>query len=377
LGATVKITFYAHPKVYGGLMRHIELLSKELSVKHQVGLIIPSAIQREFPSGEAPLARLDLSFHIVKGKWDWRGWFRLFRFLKKTRPDIFHLHLASPGESTLPILASHFAGIPVTVTTEHSPSYFPLEKFYSKWIKQFSQRFVNLSIALSESGQQLLIRKYAVDPEKMRVVYNGVPIQKSLPEEEKRVVRESLGIRKGSSVITAISEITEKKGVDLLIQAVEPLIQKKLPVQLLVIGEGPLKRELQNRYRQFVESHDIHFLGYQKDVRSYLSISDLFVLPSLGEELPFSILESMAAKVPVIATDVGGIPEIIKHGENGWIVKPGDAHELTAALSYLMNDKTMVQQLAANALRLVQTKFSLSAMVEQTEEIYRTLLAGR
>ncbi len=358
-------------------MRHIELLSKELLGKHQVCLILPSAFQRELPCGGSSQKGMDLCSHVVKGKWDWRGWFRLFRFLKKTGPDIFHLHLASPGESTLPILASHFAGIPVTVTTEHSPSYFPLEKFYSKRIKRFSQRYVDLNIALSESGQQFLIHKYAMDPGKMRVVYNGVHIPESLPEEEKEAVRESLGVRKGSSIITTISEITEKKGIDLLIQAFELLIQKKHPFQLLVIGEGPLRGELQNRYRHFAESHDIHFLGYQRDVRSYLSISDLFVLPSLGEELPFSILEAMAAGVPVIATDVGGIPEIIRHGESGWLIKPGEAHELTSALSYLMHDKTMAQRLAANALRLVQKKFSLSAMADRTEKIYQSLLEER
>lgn len=370
----VKITFYAYPKVYGGLMRHLELLSRALYAKHQICLIIPSAIRRDLPAMDAPPQALDLCCHVVNGKWDWPGWFRLLRFLKKTRPDVFHLHLASPGESTLPLLASHLAGIPVTIATEHSPTYFPLGKFYSKRVKIFSQRYVDLNIVLSERSKQFMVHKYGMDPGKMRVVPNGVPIPEKLPIDKSEAVRDSLGIRKNSSVITAISEITERKGIDLLIQAFDLLIQKKLPAQLLVIGEGPLKRQLQKRYRHLEESHDIHFLGYQKDVRPYLSISDLFVLPSLGEELPLSILEAMASGVPVIATDVGGIPEIIEHGESGWLVKPGEVRKLTSALSYLMDDKRMAQRLADNALHLVKARFSLSAMVNQTEEIYRSQL---
>ncbi len=370
----VKITFYAYPKVYGGLMRHLELLSRALSVKHQICLIIPSSIRMDLPTMDATPQALDFCCQVVKGKWDWPGWFRLLRFLKKIRPDVFHLHLASPGESTLPLLASHFAGIPVTITTEHSPSYFPMEKFYSKRVKIFSQRYVDVNIVLSERGKQFMVHKYGMDPGKMRVVPNGVPITERLPREKSEAVRELLGIRKSSSVITAISEITERKGIDLLLQAFDLLIQKKLQAQLLIIGEGPLRRQLQKQYRHLEESHDIHFLGYQKDVRSYLSISDLFVLPSLGEELPLSILEAMASGVPVIATDVGGIPELIKHGESGWLVKPGEAHELTSALSYLMDDKRVARRLADNALHLVEAKFTLSAMVNQTEEIYRSQL---
>lgn len=358
-------------------MRHVELLAGKLRQEHQINLIIPEVLQKEIFLKEVSLRELDLSFYVVQGKWDWMGCLRLYRFLRKTRPDIFHLHLASPGESTLPILASYIAGIPITITTEHSPSYFPLKKFYSKRIKRFCQQFVDLTIALSKSGQQFLVQQYSIDPGKIQIVYNGVEILRDIPDEEQRIMRGKLGIREDARIITAISEITERKGINYLLQAAARLIEKKIPMHLQIIGEGPMKRQLQGQYRRYVEAHHISFLGYQKDVAPFLSISDFFVLPSLGEELPISILEAMAARVPVIAAAVGGISDIICHGESGWLVKPGDSHDLTQALVHLMQEKEVANTLADNALRLIQTKFSLSEMAKQTEVIYRSLLAAK
>lgn len=373
----VKIALYAYPKVYGGLMRHVELLAEGLVPNHQVTLIIPEDVQHDRASAEASLDGLVLRHDIIKGKWDWRGWFRLHHFLRQTRPDIFHVHLASPGESTLPMVASRMAGVPVTLTTEHSPSYFPLEKFYSKRVKHICQRWMDRIIALSENGRHVLVHQYGIDPQKISVVYNGVNILEKVSEEEQKKTRRKLGIRQGSTVITTISEITEKKGIGILLQVVERLIQKKIPIQILIVGEGPLKNECQSRYKSYVESRHIIFAGYQKDVRSFLSISDLFVLPSFGEEIPFAILEAMAARIPVIVTAVGGIPEIISHAESGWLVKPGDADDLASALSQIMEDNTLSRNLANRAFHLVTTRFSLSAMVEQTQEIYRSLLVEK
>ncbi len=373
----MKIALYAHPKVYGGLMRHVEHLAEKLLNQHQISLILPEIIERVIFSRKDSSRELGLSFDVVRGKWDWIGCFRLYHFLRKTRPDIFHLHLASPGESTLPILASYLARIPVTITTEHSPSYFPRKKFYSRKVKRFCQKFIDLTIALSRSGQQFLIQQYGIDPGKVRIVPNGVELPESLSEGEKRIIRNKLGVRGDALLITTISEVTERKGISLLLQAAQELIEKETSLHFLIIGEGPLKGELQDHYRPYVLSNHISFLGHQEDVMPFLSISDLFVLPSLGEEMPLSVMEAMAAGVPVIATAVGGIPEIIEHAENGWLVQPGDAHELTRALTRLIEEKERACALAEKAFRMVQTRYSLSGMVSRTEEIYRSLLAEK
>ncbi len=373
----MKITFYAYPKVYGGLIKHIELLKEGLQAKHHVNLIIPENLKQNIRCDEAPLDRFALDHHVVKGKFDWGGFFRLYHFLKRSKPDIFHVHLASPGESTLPFLASRLAGIPVIIATEHSPSYFPLERFYSVRVKNFCQRFIDRIIALSESGQHILVHKFGINPKKISVVYNGVNIVERNSEEAQRETRQKLGIKEGSTVVVTISEITEKKGIGVLLQAAEQFIKKEAPVHFLIIGEGHLRDTFQSHYGSYIEERHMIFTGYQEDVKPYLSISDLFVLPSFGEEIPFSLLEAMAARIPVVSTAVGGIPEIIKHAESGWLVKPNDANDLFSGIMQVMQDKTVAQALSRNAFHLIETKFSLSTMIDLTERIYRSLLANK
>ena len=372
----MKIALYAYPEVYGGLMRHVELLGEGLSGKHHVTVIIPEVFRQNLrvPS----LKGLNIEHFVVKGKFNLLGFFNLYKFLSKMKPDVFHVHLSSPGESTLPFLASHLAGIPITIATEHSPAYFPLEKFYSKSLKRFCMKFIDKVIAISESAESHLIERFAINPKKLSVVYNGVRIMTKVPKEEKMRIRGKLGIREDFYVITTTSEITERKGIDMIFKMAEQLIKKVGKIHFLLIGEGPRRKEFEQQYKDYMDSHYITFLGYQRDLKPYLSISDFFiVLPSLGEEVPFSLLEAMATGVPVIAAYIGEIPQMVNSLRRGLFLKDRDVAELCSALLQLMADKSLAHSLSRNARRLIETRFSLSAMVEQTQEIYRSLLVEK
>ncbi|MEW5806017.1 MAG: glycosyltransferase family 4 protein [Acidobacteriota bacterium] len=394
----MKIVLYACPKVHGGLMRHVEMLGRALSEKHDVTIVLPEALQKGIEP--SPLEKRDASDReveeiisrkekiehcVVKGKFDWLQFVRLYRFLKRKGPDLFHVHLASPGESTLTFIAAFMAGVPATLETEHAPSYFPLERFYSRIVKRFLTKFMGRVIALSENGRRLLIQRYSIPSDKIAVIYNGIEIPEEVRHEGQRSIKtisgiselEGSGIDEDSTIVTTVSEITERKGIPILLQAAEELVREENKVHFLIIGEGVMRLDLWKRYKNLIDSRRVHFLGYKKDISTYLSISDIFVLPSFGEEFPLSVLEAMAHGVPVIATRVGGVPEMIQHLENGWLVKPGDAAELAAAIHALMKDGKLALTLSKNAYDAIRTRFSAAEMVRQTEAVYASLIAGK
>ncbi len=368
----MNIVFYTDPRVYGGLLKHVGLLGEELLRQYRVSLIIPEAFMEKEVA--TVIGWSQVQHCIVKGKFDLKGFLRLYGFLKRTHPDIFHVHLASPGESTLAFVAASLSEVPVVIATEHSPSHYPLKKFYSRITKRMCVRSIDTIIALSSEGKGHLVKAYSIDPGKIQIVHNGIRGMRVLSDDEKGAMKRHLNIDGKATVITTISEITERKGIGILLQVARELLTEGKNICFLLIGEGSARSEYEERYRDHVSAGRIVFTGYMSDVVPHLSISDLFVCPSFGEEMPLSILEAMAAKVPIIATAVGGIPEIIRHNENGCLVKPHESAALYSAISHLMEDKESARILAEKAFEDVTTKFSLSSMVDRTEEIYISLL---
>ena len=368
----MKITFYANPKVYGGLMRHLEFLAAELAPKHGVNVIVPGMMMEK--SSLANLSGVAISHSVIKGKSDWKGFFRLCGELRRNLPDVFHVHLSSPGESTLAFVASRLSGVPVIIATEHAPSYFPLRKIYSRSVKRFCLKFIARVIALNLKSKDSLVEEYGISPDKVSVIYNGVPIAERVSQEKRREMRRRTGISDDAIVVTTVSEITERKGIGMLLRVSEELMKEKTGIHFLLIGEGRQKSEFEERYKSFIDAGAIIFPGYQDDTASYLALSDIFVLPSFSEEFPFALLEAMAAGLPVVATGVGGIPEMVDHMKDGLLIKPEDQMELRAALSLLMEDADLRGRLSRNALEKIDRGFSTAAMIRQTEDLYRTLL---
>jgi glycosyltransferase involved in cell wall biosynthesis len=170
-------------------------------------------------------------------------------------------------------------------------------------------------------------------------------------------------------LVGATSELHKVKGLDVLLVAWSEF-KKGRNAKLVIMGEGEERESLQNMAQQLGISDSVVFSGFVNNARTYLSALDIFVMPSLSENLPYSILEAGLARLPVIATAVGGIPEIIESGRNGILVLKEDPESLLSALIKLSEDRSLAKHLSEALHKTIKEKFSLEQMVDKTLEIY-------
>jgi glycosyltransferase involved in cell wall biosynthesis len=221
----------------------------------------------------------------------------------------------------------------------------------------------------------MVMRTEGIPAGKIDVVYNGVDTAVFAQCEKREEVRSELHIPPDSTVVGIVGRLSEEKGgVDVLIRAIARLRKINPNLRLLVVGDGPLRGNLEALADESAPGGAIMFTGTRNDVAHLLSAMDLFVLPSLNEALPIVVLEAMAAGLPVIATNVGGVPEIVEHEKTGLLVAPGSEDALYSALNRLTYDAYLRERLAQAGRRRVTSDFTIERMVERIEGLYGKLL---
>jgi glycosyltransferase involved in cell wall biosynthesis len=197
----------------------------------------------------------------------------------------------------------------------------------------------------------------------------------SREEEIKNRYRAELGISSASKVVGMVASLTPRKGYHHLVNASAAVLKENPDTVFLGVGGGPQLDELEKQARELGVSDRFRFLGVRNDVRDLLCLFDIFTLASASEGLPYVILEAMCMKRAIVTTDVGGIPEALEHGRNGLLVKPGDVAQLADGINRLLADVDLADRIAAAARQTVINSFTVSRMVDKTEEMYRKLLA--
>jgi glycosyltransferase involved in cell wall biosynthesis len=229
-------------------------------------------------------------------------------------------------------------------------------------------------LAVSEAIKQHLVDS-GLNPGRVRVVVNAVgsatdpDITRANREEE----RKSHGIRSTDFVLGYVGRLSAEKGLTYLLTACAELTASGVPLRVLIIGEGPQRDELERFSRQLGLGDQVVFAGFQENVARWLVCIDVFVLPSLTEGTPMALLEAMAYGVPAVASAVGGVPQVIKHGETGLLVSPGKAEEIGSAINALFRDPAERQKLAQNSVILARTRYSVERWIGQIEMEYRNL----
>lgn len=233
-------------------------------------------------------------------------------------------------------------------------------------------------IAISDAVKEHLIKDFKVNPEKIRVIYNGIDLENfSLPGvEEKLKIKEKFSFRDGP-IIGIIARLSEVKGHLYLIKAMETVLSYLPKAQLVIVGEGRIKERLFRLVKDLRIERNVVFLPQIIDTKELLSVIDLFVMPSLEEGLGLSLMEAMALGLAVVASDVGGIKNLIQHNYNGILVKPKDIEGLAKAIIEVLLDKEKKEYLGRNARLFIQENFSQEKMVSNTEEVYLECLNQR
>lgn len=242
------------------------------------------------------------------------------------------------------------------------------------WLKgHLLSKYFDSVVAVSASVRSFLVRN-GLPESKVGVIHNGIDVGRFDPENvDGDEVKAELGIAGDEKVIGTVARLCPEKGLFELMHAFE-LLAGKYPVRLLVVGDGPSRSELQALATKKSIAGKVIFEGLRHDVDRMYSAMDVFVLPAVWEE-PFGlvVIEAMAMQRPVVATEVGGIPEIIEHGRNGILVPPRDVHALASAVGELIENGETARGIALEGFRTAREKFSSQAMAGNLERLLASL----
>ena len=286
--------------------------------------------------------------------------------------SLFHCHWTISG--LVAYGAARLRRRPVVLTVRGSDLHL-MQKGLIGWVNRRTYRWMDRIIAVSEDIAGRL-REAGVGPDKIRVVYNGVDPR--FHPRDPVDMRRRLGLPEGRFIVVFVGLIVPVKGVDVLVRALQLLDDERL--LCVLVGGGPLSDELQEESERAGMADRVLFCGAQPtaDIPLWLNAADVLVLPSRSEGRPNVVLEAQACGVPVVATRVGGTPELIRDGETGLLVESGDAPALAAGLLRLMDDEACRRRLGrAGREAILASDLTWEASARRVGEIYREVLEGR
>jgi len=291
--------------------------------------------------------------------------------MARLKPKIVHTHLYEAG--IWGRLVGKLAGVPVILTTEVGMTLW--KKRHHLLLERFVNRFTDKMIAVSEDIRQRRIHDEGISPEKIIMIPAAVDIERFSRMISREQVRTELQIDTSFPVIGTVARLVAAKRLDCLLEAARVVCEAVPQARFLIIGDGPLREELEGQAMQLgLAPEHVRFLGNRQDVTDFLSALDIFVLSSEREGLPVSLLEAMAASRPVVATRVGGIPQVIQDGHNGLLVPPHDPAGLAKAIITLTEDSTLRESVAREGYRTVEARFSTDVVGQQIIALYDGLL---
>jgi len=295
---------------------------------------------------------------------------RLFSHLSSHSADILHLH--NPTALFYGTLAGWFARVPVIVYTDHGRDFESSRR--NRLTHWLFARMVDQVVAVSDSMKRQLVEIEGVPAACVMVIQNGIGADCFAGPGRRHEVRAALGLYEGQPVLGVVARLDRVKNHALLLRAMKRILDRLPTAMLLVIGDGPLRGALEALAVEVGVSEHVTFLGAREDVPNLLAAIDVFVLPSISEGLSLTLLECCAAGRPMVATDVGGNREVIRHGENGLLVPPGDEQALAFAVTGVLTDHQRAARMGEAARRRFEAEFSLDTMVSRYRALYERLL---
>lgn len=299
----------------------------------------------------------------------------LRELMRREGIDIVHTH--GVRANLVARQAGRLEGVPV-VTTVHSVLRFDYDSWLKAELARLLTRLTNRNtdhfIAISGAIRDE-IRSMGVSPAKISVIYNGLNSSRfteSRPTHE--LVRE-LGLVEGRKVVSMVARLHPVKGHRYFLEAARQVIDAGIDAQFLIIGEGDQRQKLEARVKQLGLRERVRMPGYWGKVEEIYAVSDVLCVPSVMEGLGLVVLEAMYFGVPVVASNTGGIPEIITDGRNGLLVEPRNADDLARSIRRVLTETALTESLVAEGRRTVED-FSQEKMARQVEEIYASLLVN-
>jgi sugar transferase (PEP-CTERM/EpsH1 system associated) len=375
----IKVTHIVLSLDCGGLERIVvDLVRQGRRLKQQVSIVCLERPGTMASQAEALGARIVCINKKSGLKLNTIG--RMKATLRALRPTVVHTHQVGALFYTGP--AAHALGVPLVVHTEHgnhirkeSPGY--LRKYRMSWLWWLAARYTARFFCVSKDIVDELASRRLVPQRKLEVVANGIDTDLFERTNGREDVRRALGIAPDAPVLGTVGRLNEVKRQDLLIRSFAQ-VRKRIPdAHLVLVGDGPMRDSLQKLVKDLSLDASVHFASYQSQPERYLQAMDVFALTSHSEGMPLAILEAWAAGLPVVASAVGGVPDLVDHGRNGLLFFSGDESILADFVVELISDPQRAGRLGAAGRQEVASRYSLQRMAADYQRHYLQLLSAR
>jgi glycosyltransferase involved in cell wall biosynthesis len=225
------------------------------------------------------------------------------------------------------------------------------------------------TICVSEAVRKSLIEHYDFPARNVVTILNGVDVSEFAPSESTRsAIRARLGLRADDFVMVATARLSKVKAPEILVRAFAEVIERGHPCKCILVGDGPLREQVQDQVRNLGLSEHAIFVGFQADVKPFLQAADLFVLTSWQEGMSLALLEALACALPCVVTNVGGNAEVISNSQDGFVVEPGEVSKIADAISYLVERPEERRRMAGQAREKAEQTFDIRVCLKAIEQ---------
>src|SRR6266550_2670757 len=330
---------------------------------------------------DVTVVRIDELGREISPLRDLAATFRLARLIRRERPQILHTHTAKAG--TVGRVAALLAGSrrpPIVVHTFHGHvlrGYFgPLRSLFFRLLERRLAAGTTALIAVSPQVRDDLVALGVARRERFVVIRLGIELDERVaPEQNGRdESRRHLGIPGDRFAVGWIGRMTAVKRTDDVLVAFKRLRDSGVDAVLCMVGDGPDRLQLEQRAHELGVARDTLFLGYQEDVAQFYAAFDALVLPSGNEGTPVTVIEALAAELPVVATRVGGVPDVVRDGEDGFLVEAGATDDLADRLAQLAGDPALRARMGKQGRERVLPRYAVERLVDDVDRLYRSLL---
>lgn len=315
---------------------------------------------------------------------DLRSAIELARLFRRRRYDLVHTHTSKAG--FVGRLAGRLAGVPVVAHTAHGFFFHenmpPLQRRLFEGLERLAAGWTDLLFLQSREDYEYVLASGMMPPARVRYLGNGIDlsafdITRWDRPWERQFLRQTFFGDGDYIVALMVAFMIERKGHIYLLRALEKMGEERERLRVLLVGDGPLEESLRGFVRDAGLERHVVFAGYREDIPRLLAGADIYVLPSLSEGMPRSILEAMAMELPVITSDIRGCRELVVDGETGLLVPPADAGALAEALCRLAGDADLRRRMGEAGRQRVQQEFDERLVFQRLEEGYRDILQAK
>jgi glycosyltransferase involved in cell wall biosynthesis len=376
----------------GGPALHVAYLSAGLAERgYETTLVAGSlALGEESMAGVAerlgvPIVAVPDLHREISPLRDLRAVYHVAELIRELRPQILHTHTAKAGAiGRLAALVAAEAAPPIVVHTFHGHvlrGYFgPLRSTVFRLLERGLARRTTALVAVSPEVRDDLVALGVAPAEKFAVVRLGIELDTRVSEadgdRQRQETRRRLGIAPERFVVGWIGRMTAVKRTDDVLLAFRRLRDRGVDAALCMVGDGPDREAAERLAHELGVVRDSLFLGYQDEVAPYYAAFDALILPSANEGTPVSAIESLAGGRAVVATAVGGVPDVVRDGVDGFLVEPGDVDAMADRLARLASDAGLRRRMGDAGRESVRERYAVRRLLDDTDELYRRLLAG-